>query len=403
MRLAIVGGKLQGTEACYLARKAGYDPVLVDRRVDTPASGLAAEQHVFDVCADAERTRRVLTSCDAVLPACEDQATLDWLAYYVPRWEIPLLFDLGAYLVTSSKVASNELFAELDVPRPLPWPECGFPAVVKPSGASGSEGVRVVVGERELDEARRELERVGHEVVVEEFVAGPSLSIEVVAWKGHGEALFATDLEFDANYDCKRVSAPVDAPAPVLESLADSILRVADRLRLSGIMDLEVMVAGRDAKCTEVDARLPSQTPTAVLHAYDVNLIELLVETFKRGGVPPVAREPGRGVVYEHVCVRNGCLEVIGEHVMGSARPLRLVDDFFGADEALTDRKDGDAQWVATLITRGAHLAEARQRMRLVERTIAAAENLTLVPEAAPPGLERSQAAEGRDGTMERG
>ena len=97
---------------------------------------------------------------------------------------MPLLFDLAAYRVTSSKAASNDLMRELGVPAPLPWPLCGLPAVVKPSAASGSEGVQVAASERELEEARADLERAGHEVVVEEFVAGPSLSIEVLALEG---------------------------------------------------------------------------------------------------------------------------------------------------------------------------------------------------------------------------
>ena len=47
MRLAVVGGKLQGTEAAYLAGEAGYEVVLIDRRAERPAAGLAAEVHVF--------------------------------------------------------------------------------------------------------------------------------------------------------------------------------------------------------------------------------------------------------------------------------------------------------------------------------------------------------------------
>jgi 3-methylornithine--L-lysine ligase len=138
MKLAIVGGKLQGTEAVYLAAKAGYETVLFDRRPAPPAAGLADVQHVLDVTADEERTKALLLACDAVLPACEDDDTLAWLAAKLPAWGIPFLFDLDAYRVTSSKLASNRLFAELDVSRPLGWPACGFPAVVKPSTASGS-------------------------------------------------------------------------------------------------------------------------------------------------------------------------------------------------------------------------------------------------------------------------
>ena len=157
MRLAVVGGKLQGTEAAYLAGEAGYEVVLIDRRPGCPAAGLAGEVHVFDVTADPARTRRVLLSCDAVLPACEDDRALEFLTSFVPMMGLPLLFDLGAYAVTQSKLRSNALFERLDVPRPLPWPRCGFPVVVKPSVGSGSTGVQLVSSEPGLALARAAL------------------------------------------------------------------------------------------------------------------------------------------------------------------------------------------------------------------------------------------------------
>jgi 4-hydroxy-tetrahydrodipicolinate reductase len=116
VRLAVVGGKLQGTEACYLGLKAGFETVLIDRCDRRPAAGLAAETHIFDVTVEQAAARDVLASCDAVLPACEDDAALDWLARVVPQLGVPLLFDLAAYRVTSSKSASNDLIRELGVP-----------------------------------------------------------------------------------------------------------------------------------------------------------------------------------------------------------------------------------------------------------------------------------------------
>ena len=53
----MVGGKLQGTEAVYLAAKAGHETVLVDRREDPPASGLAERFVVADITADEDRAR----------------------------------------------------------------------------------------------------------------------------------------------------------------------------------------------------------------------------------------------------------------------------------------------------------------------------------------------------------
>lgn len=387
MRLGVVGGKLQGTEAVYLAAQAGYETVLVDRRPAPPAAGLADVHVVLDVTADAARTRAVLGACDAVLPACEDALTLAWLADNVPSWGVPLLFDLDAYTVSSSKIASNQLFALLGVPRPRPWPSCGFPAVVKPSGTSGSEGVRLVRDDDELAAARQALEAAGHGVVVEEFVAGPSLSLEVLCRDGVATPLQATGLEFDETYDCKRVVAPADtawhaAATPEVLAAFDAVAaRLAQGLGLQGLMDVEVMVAGDEPKVLEIDARLPSQTPTAVLWSSGLNIVELLVRTAREGRVPPVDRAPARACVYQHVAARDGELRVTGEHVMAAARPLTRVPGFFGAHEALTDYEPGRPSWAATLITLGERLAEARRAADAAVEALAAEEGLRVRPE----------------------
>lgn len=398
MRLLVVGGKLQGTEAVYLASKAGYETVLVDRREDTPASGLADRVVVADITADGDRADLLAQSCDAVLPACEDLATLRWLAERAPRWDVPLLFDLDAYRVSESKAASRSLFVTLGVPLPKAWPECGFPAVVKPDSASGSEGVRVVRDEDELREARTSLEAAGHEAIVEEFVAGPSLSLEVLAWGGRAVPLQVTGLEFDAAYDCKRVVAPVgevaaggsvaDAhdwgcavEAGTLAAFDAAAVRLGEGLRLDGLMDVEVMVRGGVPKVLEIDARLPSQTPTAVLWSSGINIVDALVETAAHGVPPVVEREPRRACVYQHVHAHEGLLEVLGEHVMGSARPLTLVPGFFGASEALTDYRPGASTWSATLIGSGASAGEARRVLDEAGSAMAACEKLEPVPE----------------------
>jgi len=401
VRLLVVGGKLQGTEAVYLAAKAGWETVLVDRRDAPPAAGLADRHVVADIVADEGLAKALVTACDAVLPACEDLGTLEWLAERVPAWGVPLLFDLDAYRVSASKLASQRLFAELDVPRPLPWPSCGFPAVVKPDSASGSEGVSVVEDETELSAALTRLAAGGHRPVVEEYVAGPSLSLEVLAWGGRAVPLQVTGLEFDAGYDCKRVLAPVgEAGGPAaagpggtcawdravasgaLAAFDAVALRLAAGLGLNGLMDVEVMAHGPEPKVLEIDARLPSQTPTAVYWSSGLNIVALLHETLRRGAPPRVDRRPRRACVYQHVHAHDGLLEVTGEHVMGSAAPLQLVEGFFGVDEALTDYRRGARAWAATLIATGADVAEARARADEAVRELARCERLDLAPEA---------------------
>jgi len=40
MLVAVVGGNLQGVEATYLARKAGWEVILIDKNSNAPASGM---------------------------------------------------------------------------------------------------------------------------------------------------------------------------------------------------------------------------------------------------------------------------------------------------------------------------------------------------------------------------
>ena len=126
MRLGIVGGALQGMECVLLAREAGYRSVVIDRRPDAPALSLCDEPLVMDPVADPEGAACLFDGFDYVIPACEDTRLLDALVSIMgddPR----LLFDPGAYSVSSSKLESNRLMSALDVPMPAEWPDCGYP------------------------------------------------------------------------------------------------------------------------------------------------------------------------------------------------------------------------------------------------------------------------------------
>ena len=138
------------------------------------------------------------------------------------------------------------------------------------------------------------------------------------------------------------------------------------------------MVCGDEPKVLEIDARLPSQTPTAVYWSSGLNIVELLAAMVVEGRVPSPDRAARRACVYEHVQARSGTLRRLGEHVMGSAAPLTLVPGFFGAAEALTDYSPGAADWSATLISTGADLAAAEARADDAVRALAAHEGLAL-------------------------
>lgn len=349
MQVAVVGGKLQGVEAVYLARKAGWETLLVDRTSNVPAMGLCNQFFLGDVN-DKQTAWKVMENADLIIPALENDSALASLAHIAEMASIPLAFDPAAYSLSASKVKSNRLFSHLTLPTPLSWPACDFPVMVKPDGGSGSTGVRVV---RDAEELGRLLpgRDISEKKVIQEFVPGPTYSLEVIGRPGSYATLQVTDLSMDRSYDCKRVCAPSAMAPSLVEEFEKLSIQVASQIRLRGIMDMEVVLSSQGLKILEIDARLPSQTPTVVYWSTGVNMLELLKAIFVDGSQLPKAVSPTpRSVLYEHISISPHTLDICGEHIMAHAGPLQLLPEFFGSDEALTNYRPGRQSWQATMI-----------------------------------------------------
>jgi pyrrolysine biosynthesis protein PylC len=345
--VAVVGGNLQGVEAAYLAAKAGWEVLVVDRKPVVPAKGLTDRFFQLDVTAETKLSRW-FKDVDLVIPALENEAALKCLHQWAQAEEMPFTFDPAAYAVSCSKTRSNEFFSRTHVPIPLPWPACGLPVVAKPSGGSGSRGVKVFYDAESL---RAQLNESTEEWVLQEFVQGPSYSIEVLGWPGRYFPLQVTDLQMDKHYDCKRVLAPTDLPEALMAEFKRISISLAEALGLKGLMDVEVILQHNLLKVLEIDARLPSQTPTAVYWSSGLNMVAMLADLFLKKPIDlPEDLKATKAVIYEHIKVSPNLLEIGGEHLRSGTAPLHVVPHFFGTDEALTNFTPGEDNWTATLI-----------------------------------------------------
>jgi pyrrolysine biosynthesis protein PylC len=345
--VAVVGGNLQGVEATYLAKKAGWQVILVDRKSVVPASGLCDRFIRLDVTG-GENLSTTLGDVDLIIPALENQSALSALDQWTREKGIAFAFDPEAYLISSSKAKSNRLFGHIGVPIPLPWPECGYPVVAKPSFGSGSREVMIF---HDAGSIQPDIIKAPDEWVLQEYVQGESYSLEVIGRPGRYTPLQVTDLAMDSGFDCKRVIAPTDLPETLVSEFERISVSIAEALKLKGLMDIEVVLHNNTLKVLEIDARLPSQTPTVVYWSTGLNMLEVLAALFLDGvGKKTSYSAPPKGAVYEHIRVSSNSLEVAGEHIMSGADALCLCHDFFGADEAITNYTPGRAEWVATLI-----------------------------------------------------
>ncbi len=349
MIVAVIGGNLQGVEATYLAQKAGWEVLLIDRRPAPPAAALCDRFVRFDV-ASVRETARVLRKVDLVVPALEDLDALGVLTACAGAGDILLAFDLAAYRVSCSKIRSNALFESLQIPVPAPWPGCRFPVTIKPDNASGSEGVRVV---HQLADLPPDHDTPG-KYVIQAYAPGPVYSLEVVGVPGAYRPLQVTALEMDDGFDCKRVMAPSGLNMAHTHTFEQMAVTLADALHLKGIMDLEVILNAGRLVLLEIDARLPSQTPSAVYWSTGLNMLSeigaLFLEAGRRPSMQTIRHPLHRSVIYEHIRICGQTMAVSGEHIMSGVTPLTVRTDFFGADEAITTYRSGSNDWVATLI-----------------------------------------------------
>jgi pyrrolysine biosynthesis protein PylC len=140
----VAGGGLQGSEAAYLASKAGWSTTLIDRMESVPASGLCDHFVRLDLLAEGMSLERLLEQADFVVPALENQAALNRLEQAAGHVGVPLSHDAAAYAITVSKQMSDALFAARGIPAPRYWPDCSLSVIAKPSESSGSRGVRLL-------------------------------------------------------------------------------------------------------------------------------------------------------------------------------------------------------------------------------------------------------------------
>ncbi|QAT43390.1 3-methylornithine--L-lysine ligase PylC [Aminipila luticellarii] len=374
MKIAIIGGKLQGTEAVYLAKLAGIQSILIDRNSSAPASGICDRFVCGDIVQKEQKVIDAMKEADFVLPANENDLVLKAVREICEEENLKLAFDFNAYEITSSKIKSDKLFHRNHIPAPLYYPQGKAPYIIKPSGESGSVGVLLAETEQQAEAFLRN--RADRENwIAEEYLEGPSYSIEVIGNEKEYRTYTVTQIHMDSVYDCCKVTAPCPELTEVQkEEFSRLGITLAKLIHLNGIMDVEVILHEGQLKVLEIDARIPSQTPVAVYYSSGVNLLSELADMVLYGSFCREKRDDGRYCAYEHYKLEQGEILQEGEHMMSSAEPLHLMEGAFGSDVILSDYAEGCSQF------KGIFVNSASDPEQLEEKRASVAARLKQLP-----------------------
>lgn len=351
MIILIAGGKLQAIEAVYLAKELGWKSVVLDRNARAPAAAMC-DQFVQGEISDRRRVLPVVEAADMVLPALEEADTLALLEGYCEETGTIFLFDQAAYRLSSSKLASDRFFKEHRIPAPLYYPDASLPVIIKPDDKSGSAGVQYV------DTIETLMKRDKRGLVIQEYLEGPSYSVEVIGNGQSFEVLQITEIIVDKNYDCKAVIAPAAISQEDTQELQAIAARLGALINIQGIFDIEVIKTAQGMKVLEIDARLPSQTPVSVWYSTGINMLQRIY-AYKIGNPDPICPRALWVCIYKQIQVKENKIVSLGEHILADKGPLRIIPNLFGATGMITNYHEDAKEWVAAVIVRGRTQAQA--------------------------------------------
>ncbi|WP_129597455.1 3-methylornithine--L-lysine ligase PylC [Methanohalophilus profundi] len=317
--ICLIGGKLQGFEVAYLARKSGIQVHLIDRKNQPLIRNSVDEHFCFDITERPERLIELSRHSDAIIPTNENLDTLLFLKKIESELYCPLLFDFAAFHTSMDKRLSREYFKSIDIPIPSEKPK-NPPYFVKPPCMSSSKGARIIDNDSEMA-------NIDDSMVIEEYVPGPVVSLEVVGDGRNFMIGHQTQVHIDREHDCHRVT-PMETDA----NFREIAYLLASNLCLKGIMDVEAILSPEGIRVIEIDARFPSQTPTVVYHSVGVNLLEWLMGTFAGKIKENNPLSVGKQCNYEHLMVSDGKLIPVGEHMLSGGDDYRLFHESNGLE-----------------------------------------------------------------------
>jgi biotin carboxylase len=201
----------EGRAALLAARSLGYTVSLLADKVPAYAKDLIADVELVDTY----DRQQALAGAQALARRAALRGVITWADRDVELVaQLGQALDLPAPDPESAQKARNKYLMRQGLasrPELIPrhrrvssWEELeaasaeiGYPAVLKPTGASGSKGIFEIASAADLRPAFEQLQRIarpesdaifrhyGAELILEEYLAGPEFSVE--GWVSHGE------------------------------------------------------------------------------------------------------------------------------------------------------------------------------------------------------------------------
>ncbi len=244
-------------------------------------------------------------------------------------------------------------------------PKLSFPLIAKPTDNSGSRGVVLVESMDEMETAYHYSSRNGRSgrIILEEYMRGPEVSVEIVVIDGIPNILQITDkLTTGAPHF---VEMGHSQPSRLPPSTIEDIIRIAGKAALAvgivdGVAHAELIVTESGPKMVEIGARLGGDSITSHLVPLSTGIDMVLATiTIACGGRPDISKKIEKGSAIRFLNAPNGVIKSI-KGVEKAWQISGVKDIFFTKKPGMVSCEIGNSNdRIGSVITQGESAKEA--------------------------------------------
>ena len=257
MKALVLAGGLPQIELIKQLKARNITTVLADGNPNAlarPYADIFYQLAIFDI--EAVKEVAVKEKVDFLITVCADQVLLV-VAQVSEMLGLPWYIDYQTAQLVSDKKYMKKIFWEHNIPTSryvemteLDWDKIAhlqYPIVVKPVDAYSSKGVRKATNPEELAVYFAEAAQISRTggVIVEEFVAGDEISVDVYVEDGVAKLLCVSNSEKIANEDrfiIFRGRYPVAASDAIMEQIRQVAQQIVDAFGLKNCPMLIQMI-----------------------------------------------------------------------------------------------------------------------------------------------------------------
>ena len=258
MKALVLAGGLPQIELIEQLKSRGIETVLCDGNANAlarPFADIFYQIPIFDV--ETVKDVALKENVDFLITVCADQVLLV-VAQVSEMLGLPWYIDYQTAQLVSDKKYMKKIFWEHNIPtsryvemEQLDWEKIAhlqYPIVVKPVDAYSSRGVRKATNPEELAVYFAEASQISRTrgVIVEEFVAGDEISVDVYVEDGVAKLLCVSNSEKINDEDrfiIFRGRYPVAASDEIMEQIRHVAQQIADAFGLKNCPMLIQMIS----------------------------------------------------------------------------------------------------------------------------------------------------------------